>query len=161
MSLTLNEPTEDDIRFVALNMRDRDHDEFSALSPATTRDELAELLVQRFTGRGTICASYALAGPVAIGAVVETRPHVMSLLFFATDKFPSIAAPLTRFIVQRLFPPLVAAGVHRIEAVALEGYEETRRWLGVLGLRPETEPLRNYGKNKEAFRLYSWVADVR
>lgn len=150
-----------DICFVARQMRERDFAEFSALSAVTTREELVNVLVARLANhKHTLCASTE-AGPVAIGAAIEARPKVLSLLFFATDEFPVIADQLTRFIKQRLFPPLVAAGIHRIETVSLDGYTQARRWLGVLGLEPETRPLLNYGKNGEAFVQFSWVKDVR
>lgn len=150
-----------DLCYVARHMRETDFAEFSAVSTATNREELVDVLMGRYASRPeTICAS-TKAGPVAIGAALEVRPNVLALMFFATDEFPSIAYPLTRFIKQRLFPPLVAAGVHRIEAISIEGYTQAQRWLGVLGLKPETGPLRNYGKNGEAFVQFSWVKDVR
>lgn len=159
--MKIEQATPLDICFVARQMRATDFAEFSAVSTANTREELVDILLARFANHPHVICASTDAGPVAIGAAIETRPKVLSLLFFATDEFPSIADRLTRFIKQRLFPPLVAAGIHRIEAVSLDGYTQARRWLGVLGLEPETRPLLNYGKNGEAFVQYSWVKDVR
>lgn len=158
--MKISKATAEDVLHVALNMRERDYEEFSALSKTDNKGALAEDLVARFGGQDhTLCGN--LGGPTVIAAAVETRPNVLSLLFFATDEFPKVADATTRFIKQQFFPAMVAAGVHRIEAVSLAGYEQSERWLGVLGLKPETSPLRGYGKNGEAFVMYSWVKDVR
>ena len=79
------------------------------------------------------------------------RPNVVSLLFFATDQFPEIALPATRFIKRELFARLKKAGVHRIEAVSMVDHNDTHAWLQTLGLERETEPMIGYGKGGESF----------
>lgn len=156
--MELRSALDEDVRRVAQGMRDSDLEEFLAVSTASGRDELAQLLLDRYGGHpGAIVAADA-EGPIAIGAGVQARPNVVTLLFFATDAFPRIGAPLTRFIVQRLFPRYRAAGVHRIEAVSIESHQTAHRWLKTLGLQHEAE-LRGFGKRGETFHQFAWVAD--
>jgi hypothetical protein len=115
-------------------------------------------LIERYADfNGTICISDD-DGPVAVGALVEGRPNVVTLMFFATDRFPGIANSLARFATKTLFPQCRMNGVHRIECISINGYEETHRWLGVLGLKHEAT-LRGFGRGGETFHQFAWVAD--
>lgn len=157
--MLIDRATPEDIRAVALNMRDSDFAEFAALSWASSREELAEELVGRYGASGCILARAADGEPVAVGDVVEMRPRVGSLLFYATERFPEVAVPLTRFIVQRLFRQLREAGVHRIEAVSSSGYKHAHRWIECLGLSYEaTFPC--YGKSGETFIQFAWKKET-
>jgi hypothetical protein len=157
--MKIEQATRDDILEVALGMRESDFAEFSALYPADNRHDLADQIADRFGPRKDVIVAKTDGAPVAIGAVVEARPNVLTLLFFANDRVTEIGPALTRFIVQRLFPPLIAAGVHRIEAVSLEGNDAAHRWIEALGLTREAPPFRGYGKNGEAYVQFSWVKD--
>lgn len=148
-----------DVYSVARNMRARDIEEFLAVSPVTTHDGLVMRLIERFGHHQGLIVAKEGDVAIAIGGLIELRPHVATLLFFATDRFPSIALALTRFIRQKLFPRVKRAGVHRIEAVSIEGYEEAHRWIEILGLKREAE-LRGYGKNGETFIQFAWVSDA-
>lgn len=146
------------VAYVAENMRMTDVAEFMAVSPYDDRNSLAGALVEKYsTHPGVICASDEL-GPIAVGAMVETRPNVITLMFFATERFPDIAAPLTRFIRRRLFPRYRNVGVHRIECVSIAGYEAAHKWIKVLGLKEEAI-MEGYGKNGEMFHQFAWVKD--
>lgn len=149
--------TAEDIRTVALAMRARDFEELTALSPVDTRKDLADLLVSRYAGRDDILCGSKARQPICIGGTIEGRPNVISLLFFATDDFPRIALPITRFIRNNLFPRYFEAGVHRIEAASMEGYDAAHHWLGTLGLTPETGPMAGFGKRGEAFIQFAKV----
>src|SRR5690606_23608090 len=94
--------------------------------------------------------------PVAAGAMVGARPNVITLMFFATDDFPKIALPLTRFITKNLFQKYRDNGVHRIECVSIEGYDEAHRWIKILGLHHEAV-FPGFGKNGEAFHQFAKV----
>jgi len=143
-------------------MRERDYKEFSAVSFTSDRRELADLMAERYGERTDVVVGclddYT---PACVGAAIMSRPNVITLLFFATDHFPEIALPVTRFIRKQFLPRLVHAGVHRIEAVSLAGYVETHAWLKTLGLDQETEEMRGYGKHGEAFIQFAWSRDVR
>lgn len=147
------------VRFIAERLRERDVVEFTATSFATTRHELTEDLVKRYAGLpGGICASGADGRPVAFGATIEARPNVLTLLFFATDAFPTIALGLTRFIRQRLFPAQRRAGAHRIECVSIDTHIDAHRWIEILGLRREAA-MPGYGKDGQTFYQFAWTAD--
>ena len=64
--------------------------------------------------------------------------------------------PLTRFITKNLFEKYRAKGVHRIECVSIDGYDEAYRWIKLLGLHHEAV-LPGFGKNAEVFRSFAWV----
>jgi hypothetical protein len=147
-----------DIFHVAQAMRDADYAEFTALSSTNSREELATELCDRLSFRPeTIVAG--LDEPICVGVPFPIRPNVVSLLFFATDRFHEIGLPITRFIVRELFPKLKAAGVHRLETLAMADNQPGRAWLRTLGLKAETGPLRGYGRNGEEFVQYSWVRE--
>lgn len=150
--------TPEEIRQVALNMRQLDYQELSALMFADTREEVAEYLVKRSENKRPIVAAIGNV-PIAIGDTVETRPNVITLMFFATDELPRVGAPLTRFIKQRLFPQLVNAGVHRIECVSQAGHFLAHTWIMTLGLTQEAR-CPSYGKRGEDFIQFSWVKNV-
>lgn len=150
------------VRIVAEQMRDQDTAEFMAVSHAETRDELVGGLIATYGARDDlIMACTDDMQPVGIGGLIETRPNVVTLLFFATDAFPQIALGLTRYIRCNLFPKVIEAGVHRIECVSIAGYGENHRWIRLLGLREPIVTLRAYGKKAEDFLMFSWVADAR
>lgn len=151
--------TADDIRTVALAMRQPDFDEFVALAQTDDRIELADVLAARYAGRPDVMVAFWEAQPVAVGGLVENRPHVLTALFFATDAFPQIALEVS-YTVARMLRDIKASDVHRIEAVSLVGHDEAHRWIRHFGLQPEGSPMRGYGKNGEAYQQFAWVKDA-
>lgn len=158
--MKIERATADAVRHVALNMRDRDFAEFSAVSPASSREQLAGVLSRSYGGREDVFAVYNGQTPVCIAGTIEAWPNVITLLFFATDDFPKVARPVARFF-RRLFDQYEADGVHRIQAIALDDYAQTHQWLRLFGLKAETAPMLNYGRHGEAFIQFSRVRDVR
>lgn len=156
--MKIDVPTAVDLTFVAYVMRTRDVAEFSAVNPVDNPIELAALLCARYSGRHDTFCVYDGDEPVGIGAMVEGRPNVITLMFFATDMFPKIVLGLTKFIKRELFPSYRKSGAHRIECVSIDGHVETHRWIETLGLKHEAA-LRGYGKNGETFHQFAWVAD--
>lgn len=160
--MRISSPTPDVVRRVALNMRERDYKEFSAVSFTTSREQLAEAMAERYGSRTDVVVGYLDdMTPVCVGAAIMARPNVVTLLFFATDDLKEIILPVTRFIKKQFLARLVLSGTHRIEAVSLAGYDETHAWLKTLGLDKETESLLGYGKAGEAFVQFAWSKDVR
>ncbi|WP_048647498.1 hypothetical protein [Nitratireductor soli] len=156
--LKIDAPTEDTVRHVAKHMRDGDVREFLAVSFAETREELAEILVERYGQHDSVFCFFDEEEPVGVGALIEGRPNVTTLLFFATDKFPSLALGIAKFTKNRLFPRYRAAGVHRIEAISIAGHDDAHRWIQMVGLSPEAV-IPGFGKNGEAYHQFAWVAD--
>lgn len=141
-------------------MRERDLEEFLALAPVDDGEALAQQLARQYGERNDVlCVFDDRDEPVCIGGTIETRPNVMTLLFFATDEFPRVVRPLTRFIRNELFPRYFAIGVHRIEAVAMAKYVEVHGWLARLGLKQETGTLHAFGKGREDFVQFALVTD--
>jgi hypothetical protein len=159
LPMKIERASREEVYQVALHMRERDFEEFSAIAPVDTRPELAALLAERYGGREDVLCGSLGGEPICIGGTIEGRPNVLTLLFFATDDFPKIGVSITRFIRNQLFPRYFVAGAHRIEAVSLAGYDHVHQWLRVIGLRPETGPMSGYGKRGEAFIQFSKVKD--
>lgn len=155
--MEIDRATSQDVQQVALRMRERDFEEFSAVAAVDTREELADLLAVRYGGRADVLCGSKGGRPICIGGTIEGRPNVITLLFFATDEFPEIAVSITRFIRSELFPRYFAAGIHRIEAVSLARYGQIHKWLRTIGLEKETGPMLGYGKRGEAFIQFSKV----
>ena len=150
-----------DVFNVAKDMRTSDYDEFSAVSFEDNRTSLARLLAERYGSRPDVLVGTWKDHPVCIGGFLMTRPGVVTLLFFATDDFHHIGLGVTRFIRKNLFPRLEREGVHRFEAVSMATHTAAHKWLGTLGLKAETEPMRGYGRAGEAYIQFSKVRDVR
>lgn len=153
--------TKADVHRVALDMRQADFDEFSAVSYAESRDDLAHALAERYGDRHDVLCGWSADEPVCVGGFVMARPNVVTLLFFATDDFPRIGLGVTRFIRRNLFPKLQEAGAHRFEAVSMATHTAAHAWLATLGLVPETSPMRGYGRAGESFIQFAKVADAR
>lgn len=158
MKMRLDAPTRSDVAYVAARMRERDATEFLAVSRVDTRAELVNGLIDRYGGAPDAFCAYLDDTPVAVGAMVEHRPNVVTLMFFATDRLPEIGLALTRWITRQLFPQYRARGVHRIECASIDGYEEVHRWVEALGLRREAV-MPKYGKGGETYVQFAWVAD--
>lgn len=147
----------DDVFRVAQAMRQRDREEFMALGYFERHDELVKSLVKRFGGHPDVFTVFGDPGPVAVAGMLMNRPNVGTLLFFATDDFQKIGGDFTRFVVQRWFPTYRERGVHRIECVSIDGYDEVHRWLNLMGLEQEAV-LPKFGRSGETYIQFAWVA---
>lgn len=157
--MMIDVPSVDHVRYVADHIRPKDAEEFLAVSFASNRAELADTLVARY---GAHPEAYSFSDddgtPVAVGAMVEGRPNVITLMFFATEQFGRLALPIARFTKRNLFPNYVEAGVHRIECISIAGYEQAHKWIRLCGMKEEGV-FRGFGKNGETFHQFAWVAD--
>jgi hypothetical protein len=144
--------TRDAARYVALRLRAADRREIFA----TRWDEDPEELAAAAAVRGPFAWAAGAGGePIACIGALEMWPGVWEAWMFATDAFNTIGKPLTRFIRQGMIPALTGVGAHRVQCHSIEGHHHAHRWLERLGAMHEfTVP--RYGKNGEAFRLYSW-----
>jgi hypothetical protein len=157
--MMIDAPSRAHVLHVVTNMRQSDVDEFIALSPAQDRRVLSHLLLEQYQEHPEgFCFSADDGEPVGVGAMVQARPNVVTLMFFATEKFTMIAGPLARFTKQRLFPRYRDAGVHRIECVSIAGYAPMHRWIQMVGLQEEAV-MKGYGKGGETFHQFAWVRD--
>lgn len=157
--MQVEDATDNDIIAVTCRLRASDAIEFfSVARPGGPVRWMADLQARLAATPGMIVARADDGEPVAVGAVVEQRANVGTLLFLATDRFPEIALPLTRFIRQRLFPSMRAAGVHRLECVSIAGHTAAHRWVKALGLTQEAV-MPGYGRGGETFIQFAWVAE--
>jgi len=152
----VEEGTNDALAEVVAHIRDADVREFLAISYHDTRDDLAADLLARYSDRSDTFAAIRDNHAVAFGAMVETRPNVITAGFFATEDFPSVARPVARFVRRELFPAYRRAGVHRIGCLIIDGYESAMLFVQLLGLKFEHE-VRGYGKHGESFFSFAWV----
>jgi hypothetical protein len=151
--------TREDVNFVASRMREADVREFSAVNYADNRWGLSVLLTDRYGDRGDLIVALTDEDvPAAVGGLIEVRPNVFSLLFFATDEFRAVARGLTRWIKAELFPRVMEGG-YRIECWSIAEHAQAHRWIEALGLVRRYEDA-GFGKNGETFVLFSWVKDA-
>lgn len=134
--MRIDAPTPGAIRYITSGMRKSDIAEFLALSIYEDEQAMKVALVERY---GDHPDGFCFFGddnePIGAGAMVQIRPNVVTLMFFSTEKFATIANPLARFTKQRLFPRYRDVGIHRIECVSIAGYEPMHRWIKLVGLQ--------------------------
>lgn len=76
--------------------------------------------------------------PAVVFGGVETTPGVWSIYCFATDAFPKLALPLTRFVKKLMLPLLFGTlGAHRLEADSHENHVQAHRWMELCGATRE------------------------
>ncbi len=157
--MRIEPPCTRDVAYVGAYMRQRDRDEFIALTHFASYGELVFSLIERFASHPDVFVVHD-EEPVAVGGMILHRPNVATLLFFATDKFAAVGRPFTRFVKKQLFRTYVERGVHRIEAQALADYGEVRSWLNVLGLTAEAT-MPGFGRDGQTYIQYAWTKSVR
>ena len=153
--MRIAEVTQAELHFVVANMRERNRAEMAALFGS----QYEAVVLQRFDAANAYCIATE-DGPVAVFSISEPRRGVTSVTsvgLFATDAFPAVALRATHFLARRLFPALRERS-HRIECVSLGAFEDTRKWLGAFGLRPEAT-LHAYGCNGEDFTVFAWTRE--
>jgi len=158
--MRIERPTPATVREVALAMRERDFEEFSAVHDVATREELAARLARLYGSRDDVQVAYYRDAPVAVIGQIMPWPGVISLLFFATKDFGRVVTGITR-VYRRMFDEMEASGVHRIQAISLAGHTKTHKFLSIFGLQQEGPPMRSFGKNGEAFLQFARIVDVR
>lgn len=154
--MRITDATRNDIAQIALNMRESDFVEFRALLPPDSRGDMADYLASWYGSLSDVHVAEDYDDKIAVFSAIQLRPNVLSLMFFATDKFQSIYFPLTRFLIRKYLTQKINAGAHRMECASIFGHHEAHRWISVLGLKKEAF-LPKYGKNQENFVQFSWV----
>lgn len=124
------------VKQVALNMRERDFAEYCASTGHKDRALLANLLVGRYARRADVIVAGDADEPIVIAGAIEVRPHVCSMLFFATPAIERIGLAVTK-AAKRVCDDCFANGAHRIECISMADYPQMQRWLVLLGFTPE------------------------
>lgn len=138
-------------RYIVNRLRAGDQEEAYALRAGNSYELLKEILEDY--GPHKWCAS--LERPIAMGGVTEMWPGVWCGWALATNEFPRIAAPLTRWVRRKAMPAIKRAGAHRLEVRSIESHTQSHRWLEILGFEREAV-LRGYGRSQENFVVYRW-----
>lgn len=151
--MRLDPISEEAVARIALAMRSADAAEIFAVrwrrDPLRLAQELATIArigVVGTTDDGT---------PVCVLCAVEMTPGLFSLGFFATDAWPAIALPFTRWARSEFKSMLLAAGGRRAEVWTHDAHAWAHRWLRHFGFRAETPPLTR-GRNGERYMLFGW-----
>ena len=140
--------------YVARNMRDYDAREIFATRACEDRARLAA----DAAARGPLAWAAGADGvPIAVIGAHEAWPGMWLSWMFATDDFPKIGKPLTKFARRVILPALADAAARRVQCFSIEGHTQAHEWLEAFGAVRETT-LRNFGKNGETFHLYAKVS---
>ncbi len=156
-ALRIEAATPADVYAVATRMRAHDVEELSAVLPYDPVPDIALHMANTYGSRDDVKVVWSGRERVAVIGDIMCRPGSLALLMFATDKLPQVGLSLTRFLKREWLPRLPAAGVHRVEAASLAGYDDMHRWLEMIGLRREGV-MRRFGKRGEDFVRFAWVA---
>jgi RimJ/RimL family protein N-acetyltransferase len=141
------------VQYVCRNLRDADRAEAHAVRFDDSDDSLA---MEISTSWGTFGWAAGLEQPIAVIGASQIWPGFWSAWMLATDEFPRIGLPLTKFVKRRMIPMLFKElGLRRGEARSSEQNVEAHRWLETLGAVRESTLVR-YGKNGEDFHIYRW-----
>ena len=154
----LRKASPDEIRSVALEMRQRDYEEILCVTWSEGREELAEYLVHCLSDHENV---YSFGDTEAVGVVsyIPLRPGVWSLGLFATDKFQKVSTFLTKRVIRDIIPALDNAKAHRVEAQSIDGYKQVHRWLEFIGLKKENV-IPGFGRNGETFINFAYVRSL-
>lgn len=142
---------------IALNMRERDFEECSALSFCENRHELADEIARSWSKSETtiVCGTKEIGG-IAAFTYMPLRKGVWNMGLVATNDFNKIHLSLTKLIIKSIIPTLDNAGAHRVEAQSIAGYSSVHNWLKFLGLEEESI-IKGYGRNGEDFVNFAYV----
>lgn len=135
-------------------MRDWDRREIFATRAADSEITLLTSVLD--TGDVSWVAGNGLE-PIAAFGCAPLWSGVWSMWFFATNELSEIGLSVTKFVIRSIIPRLFEGGAHRLECRSMDGHEDAHRWLVTLGAHREGT-LRGYGRNREDFHVYAWLA---
>ena len=142
-----------DVVYVARRMRASDAEEIWPITIAKTPEALALGAVYG-VGYKFVVGSGAV--PVATWGASPTRPGVVSVWMFATDRWPEVALTVTRHIRRELMSTLIDAGYVRAECWSHANHHVAHKWLEILGAIKEAT-VEDYGPNRVPYHCYSWT----
>lgn len=147
------------VGFVCRNLRQADREEAHATRWDSDDDSLAKEIATSWGEFGWVAGR---ENPIAVFGAAEIWPGYRSAWMLATDEFPTIGLPLTRFVKKTIIPMLFdEMGMRRGEARSSVENVVSHRWLKSLGAVQEGI-LKNYGKAGEDFIIFRWdKPDVR
>lgn len=96
--------------------------------------------------------------PTAALGACPVWPGVFSVWMFATNDWPLVAAPVTRWCHRVLKPSMLRAGGHRAECASIADHRTAHRWLERFGFKREAV-MPGRGKRGETFVQFAWVRE--
>ena len=145
--------TEDRLRHVVLNLRERDRAEIFALR---WDDDPEGFLREALPQCGAMTWIWERDGvPVSIQGALPVRPGVWTAFAFGTGGWPGVVLDMTRHSRRFIMPALLRAGFRRCECRALASHVDSRKWILSLGAYEEAT-LERYGRRGETFVSYVW-----
>ena len=151
----LEDPTFEQVLFIAENMRERDREEIYATRYGEDPAEVARDVMRAGDFKWIALVD---GTPVAAWGAYPRWPGVWTGWAFGTDDWPKAVRAVTRHVRRFMLPGLYHAGAHRVDCLAYAGHTDARDWLDYLGAKPE-KPLDNWGKNGETFVCYVWTRE--
>lgn len=147
------EPPFEDMLRIAHNLRARDREELFATRYG---DDPADIARDATLTGAFRWGAYLDGTPVAALGAFPRWPGVWTAWAYGTDDWPKVIRLLTRHARNFMLPALYRAGVHRVDACAMESHTDARLWLEYLGAEPK-EVLDKWGRNGETFVNYVWT----
>lgn len=148
--VTLHKLKYENVLYIAANMREADRKEITA----TRYDESPEAITEDCMNTGVFAWTIHKERPICAIGCFQIWPGVWHAWMYATDEFTKIRIFTTRF-AKKIIIPTLEKYAHRAECHSVKGHKDAQKWLVSLGAKRETA-LKQYGKNKEDFYVYSW-----
>ena len=148
-----------DVSWIAAHIRQRDADEILCRTPYDTTITQAALWCFDTAMEDTRFVAYdKISTPVAaFGFSPSSNPALWSAWAFGTPGLRRIVPEITRTGFELLLPRFIKKyRPGRVEVRAREDHDLAHRWLRNLGAERECA-LPRYGRDGEAFVLYSWT----
>lgn len=147
--------TEGNVRHIIENMRDEDLAEVQDLSMHFSLENLHSSVLRL---QATSWVFLADDGePVAVVGLGRLFHEVAQVYAFGTDRWGEVLLLLTRHVLRYMVPEYVAH-FRRAECFALSNREDVRRWMKLLGSRPEAT-LAGRSNSGADVTVYTWTRD--
>jgi RimJ/RimL family protein N-acetyltransferase len=143
------------LEWIALNLRDRDKQEILGNMPTDNPLEVAAIVMHATAKKGVGWIGWLNSRPVAALGVFEQWPGNWQIWSFGTDDYRR-AAPVFNRKFDLAMQYAIDHGCHRMECRSHANHVESHRLLTALGAEREG-PLRQYGKDKADYIVFSWV----
>lgn len=145
------------IEYIAINMREGDWTEISALLPHDSRIRFAWEAYHHILNNGRGQVSWHDGRPAALAAFVEMRPGVWEVYMCGTGDFTAALVPLLRWFRREANDILGVCKGHRLQCDSRCGYDEAHKMIMAMGGKAEGEPMRRYGKDGSDFQRFVWL----
>jgi hypothetical protein len=145
-----------DLRFIAMNLREEDRRELAVTRDPDDYDGLASAAFFSFYRKVAIFDQKAR---FAFGASQTLIPGVVQVWGFGTPAAEKVLKPVTKYIKQSMVPELLSQGVVEARAFSHSSNAAAHRWLEYLGYTPGATISGAGARKKDSLILFSVSAD--